>query len=236
MAHLRAASGTARILLVDDEPTLTELLAMAFASEGWETRGAADGSSAVDAAAQFQPDVVVLDMMLPDMDGIRVLRRLRTDVPGLPILFLTAKDAVEDRVRALTAGGDDYMTKPFSLSELIARLRVLLRRTGRLAAAPPSTIIVGDLVLDEYTRDVHRGGEPISLTATEFELLRYLMTNTRRVVGKSTILDRVWNFSFSGSANIVEIYISYLRKKVDEGRPPLIHTVRGIGYILESRD
>lgn len=245
VALLRTAAGgrepprngdTARILLVDDEPTLTELLARTLASEGWQTYSAADGSGATDAAVRFRPDAVVLDMMLPDMDGIQVLRRLRMDTPGLPILFLTAKDAVEDRVRALTAGGDDYMTKPFSLSELVARLRVLLRRADRVGAPPPSTITVGDLVLDEYTHEVHRGGEPITLTATEFELLRYLMMNTRRVLPKSTILDRVWNFSFSGSPNIVEMYISHLRRKVDAGRLPLIHTVRGIGYVLEIRD
>jgi two-component system OmpR family response regulator len=175
----------------------------------------------------------VLDVMLPDIDGLEVLRRMRADLPTLPVLFLTAKDAVEDRIAGLTAGGDDYVTKPFSLEEVTLRLRALLRRTGVTEAGTGASLIVGDLTLDEDSREVHRGGELVDLTATEFELLRYLMRNPRRVLSKAQILDRVWNYDFGGQANIVELYISYLRKKIDAGRAPMIHTMRGAGYVLK---
>ena len=222
-----------RVLVVDDEPTLTELLSMALRYEGWDVQSAGDGLSAVRTARTQAPDAVVLDMMLPDIDGLEVLRRLRADAPRLPVLFLTAKDAVEDRVAGLTAGGDDYVTKPFSLEEVIARLRGLIRRSGAGAPEEETLIVVGDLTMDEDSREVRRGGDPVSLTATEFELLRYLMRNPRRVLSKAQILDRVWNYDFGGQANVVELYISYLRKKIDAGREPMIHTMRGAGYVLK---
>ncbi len=234
---LRHADGTAvRVLVVDDEPALADLLSMALRYEGWEIRTAPDGVTAVRVAREFRPDAVVLDVMLPDIDGLEVMRRLRAEQEEIPVVFLTAKDAVEDRVAGLTAGGDDYVTKPFSLEELVARLRGLIRRTGVTAVQPDAQIIVGDLVLDEDSHEVNRGGEQIVLTATEFELLRYLMRNPRRVLSKAQILDRVWNYDFGGQANIVELYISYLRKKVDAGRPPMIHTMRGAGYVLKPAD
>ncbi|MFB9763622.1 response regulator transcription factor, partial [Nocardioides kongjuensis] len=191
------------------------------------------GADAVAAVRSQGPDVVVLDMMLPDHDGMEVLRRIRADDPSVPVLFLTARDAVEDRVAGLTAGGDDYVTKPFSLEELVARLRALVRRAGTAVEQSRSTLVVGDLVLDEDSREVTRAGEEIALTATEFELLRYLMRNPRRVLSKAQILDRVWNYDFGGQANVVELYISYLRKKIDAGREPMIHTMRGAGYVLK---
>ncbi|HYS42327.1 MAG TPA: response regulator transcription factor [Pseudonocardiaceae bacterium] len=222
-----------RVLVVDDEPTLAELVTMALRYEGWEVRSAGNGVTAVRLARDFRPDVVVLDVMLPDLSGLDVLRRLREHTPNLPVLFLTAKDAVEDRIAGLTAGGDDYVTKPFSLEEVVLRLRALLRRTQVAEAVSGSTLTVGDLTLDEDSREVYRGGTPVDLTATEFELLRYLMRNPRRVLSKSQILDRVWNYDFGGQANVVELYISYLRKKIDAGRTPMIHTMRGAGYVLK---
>jgi two-component system OmpR family response regulator len=222
-----------RVLVVDDEATLAELVSMALRLEGWEIKSAQDGTSAVRTAREFRPDAVVLDVMLPDFDGLEVLRRMRADLPNLPVLFLTAKDAIEDRIAGLTAGGDDYVTKPFSLEEVTLRLRALLRRTGVTEASTGASLVVGDLTLDEDSREVHRGGELIELTATEFELLRYLMRNPRRVLSKAQILDRVWNYDFGGQANIVELYISYLRKKIDAGRSPMIHTMRGAGYVLK---
>ena len=229
----RRDGGPLRLLVVDDEPTLTELLAMALRYEGWEVRAAGDGLTAVRAAREFSPDAVVLDVMLPDLNGLEVLRRMRADFPDLPVLFLTAKDAVEDRIAGLTAGGDDYVTKPFSLEEVIARLRGLLRRAGRTAAHDNALLVVGDLSLNEDSHEVRRGGDLVELTATEFELLRFLMRNPRRVLSKAQILDRVWNYDFGGQANVVELYISYLRKKIDTGREPMIHTKRGAGYILK---
>jgi len=222
-----------RALVVDDEPNLAELVATALRYEGWDVRTALDGRSAVDVARTHDPDVVVLDMMLPDLDGLAVLRRIRERGCHAPVLFLTAKDAVEDRVAGLTAGGDDYVTKPFSLEEVVARLRVLLRRAGARQEREEAVLVVGDLVLDEDAHDVVRAGTPVHLTATEFELLRFLMRNARRVVSKAQILDRVWNYDFGGQANIVELYISYLRKKIDAGREPMIHTLRGVGYVLK---
>jgi two-component system OmpR family response regulator len=231
---LQRADGTpVRVLVVDDEPSLAELLASVLRYEGWEIRTADDGASAVRTAREFRPDAVVLDIMLPDFDGLEVLRRIRAGLPHVCVLFLTARDAVEDRVAGITAGGDDYVTKPFSLEEVLARLRGLLRRAGITRARSDSTLVVGDLAMDEEAREVHRGGELIELTATEFELLRYLMRNPRRVLSKAQILDRVWNYDFGGQAHVVELYISYLRKKIDSGRAPLIHTVRGVGYALK---
>ncbi len=232
---LSRADGTpVRVLVVDDEPPIAELLAMALRYDGWDVHVAHDGLSAVRQARDVRPDVVVLDMMLPDIDGLEVLRRLRAETHDVPVLFLTAKDAVEDRVAGITAGGDDYVTKPFSLEEVVARLRGLVRRrTSAVATGEQAVLTVGDLSLDEDSHEVTRGGDQISLTATEFELLRYLMRNPRRVLSKAQILDRVWNYDFGGQANVVELYISYLRKKIDAGREPMIHTMRGVGYVLK---
>jgi two-component system OmpR family response regulator len=231
---LRGPDGRAiRVRVVDDEQTLSELLSLALRYEGWDVRTAADGASAVSAVREFEPDLAVLDVMLPDLDGLEVLRRIRTRTERLPVLFLTARDAVEDRIAGLTAGGDDYVTKPFSIEEVVLRLRALLRRSHLALSSASSTITVGDLTLDEDSREVSRGGDPIHLTATEFELLRFLMRNARRVLSKAQILDRVWHYDFGGQANIVELYISYLRKKVDAGREPMIHTMRGFGYVLK---
>ena len=231
--ELRRADGTQlRVLVVDDETALAELVSMALRFEGWAVRCAGDGVSAVREAKGFRPDAVVLDIMLPDLDGLEVLRRLRLEQPEVPVLFLTAKDAVEDRIAGLTVGGDDYVTKPFSVEELVLRVRSLLRRSNSVASATSSQLVVGELTLDEDSREVRRGGQEIQLTATEFELLRYLMRNPRRVLSKAQILDRVWEYDFGGQANIVELYISYLRKKIDAGREPMIHTMRGAGYVL----
>ena len=231
---LQRADGTPiRVLVVDDEPSLAELLASVLRYEGWEIQTASDGSSAVRTAREFRPDAVVLDIMLPDFDGLEVLRRVRAELPHVCVLFLTARDAVEDRVAGITAGGDDYVTKPFSLEEVLARRRGLLRRAGITRARGDTELVAGDLTMDEEAREVRRGGELIELTATEFELLRFLMRNPRRVLSKAQILDRVWNYDFGGQAHVVELYISYLRKKIDSGREPLIHTVRGVGYVLK---
>ncbi len=229
----RADGTPLRALVVDDEINIAELVAMALRYEGWAVDTAHSGSDAISTARSQTPDVVVLDMMLPDHDGMEVLRRIRADDPSIPVLFLTARDAVEDRVAGLTAGGDDYVTKPFSLEELVARLRALVRRAGAAVEQSRSMLVVGDLLLDEDSHEVTRAGEEISLTATEFELLRFLMRNPRRVLSKAQILDRVWNYDFGGQANVVELYISYLRKKIDVGREPMIHTLRGAGYVLK---
>src|SRR5216683_5796467 len=229
-----AAEGTPiRVLVVDDEPTLAEVLASVLRYEGWDVKTAADGTSAVRTAREFRPHAVILDIMLPDFDGLEVLRRLRAISPHVSVLFLTARDAVEDRIAGITAGGDDYVTKPFSLEEVLARLRGLLRRADLTRERSENELAVGDLTMDEDAREVRRAGELIELTATEFELLRFLMRNPRRVLSKAQILDRVWNYDFGGQAHVVELYISYLRKKVDAGRQPLIHTVRGVGYVLK---
>ena len=222
-----------RVLLVEEVSNLTDLLSMALRYEGWEVRAAASGVDAVRAAREFEPDAIALDMMLPDFDGKEVLRRIRADNPTVPVLFLTSGDAAEDRVAGLTAGGDDYISKPFGLEDVVARLRALIRRTAVVADASASVLAVGDLAMDEDSHEVTRAGDQIALTATEFELLRYLMRNPRRVLSKAQILDRVWSYDFGGKANVVELYISYLRKKIDVGRIPMIHTTRGIGYMIK---
>ena len=222
----------ASIVVVDDEPSIRELLVASLHFAGFDVATAASGSEAIEVIEKTQPDLIVLDVMLPDIDGFTVTRRIRQEDINAPVLFLTAKDAVEDRVAGLTAGGDDYVTKPFSLEEVIARLRGLLRRSGATTARPDTQIVVGDLILDEDSHEVTRAGESIKLTATEFELLRYLMRNPKRVLSKAQILDRVWNYDFGGQANVVELYISYLRKKIDADREPMIHTMRGVGYVL----
>ncbi|MCJ0700759.1 response regulator transcription factor [Frigoribacterium faeni] len=230
----RADGSPLRVLVVDDENSLTDLLSMALRYEGWDVKAASDGQSALTLAREFKPDAMVLDWMLPDIDGLQVLGRLRQGGDDTPILFLTAKDAVEDRVQGLTAGGDDYVTKPFSLEEVVARLRGLIRRSASaLSESADSRITVGDLVLDEESYEVHRGDREIELTATEFELLRFLMRNPRRVLSKAQILDRVWSYDFGGKSSVVEIYISYLRKKIDAGEEAMIHTVRGVGYVIK---
>lgn len=223
-----------RVLVVDDEASLAELLQMAFKLEGWDVRTAGDGVTAVKVAREFRPDAAVLDIMLPDFDGLQLMQRIRADGNSTPVLFLTAKDALEDRIAGLTAGGDDYVTKPFSLEEVVARVRGLIRRSTLVVDANESPIItVGDLELNEESHEVLRAGRDIDLTATEFELLRYLMRNPRRVLSKAQILDRVWSYDFGGRSSVVEIYISYLRKKIDAEGVPMIHTVRGAGYMLK---
>jgi len=229
----RADGNPINVLVVDDEAVLAEMVSMALRYEGWNIATAGDGSAALAAARAQRPDVVVLDVMLPDMSGLDVLHKLREANPQLPVLLLTAKDSVEDRIAGLTAGGDDYVTKPFSIEEVVLRLRALLRRTGVTTLDSGAQLIVGDLVLDEDSHEVTRGGQPIALTSTEFELLRFMMRNAKRVLSKAQILDRVWSYDFGGRSNIVELYISYLRKKIDSGREPMIHTLRGAGYVLK---
>ncbi|MFN8101836.1 MAG: response regulator transcription factor [Mycobacterium sp.] len=229
----RADGNPVSVLVVDDEAVLAEMVSMALRYEGWDVSTAGDGASAIASARSHRPDVVVLDVMLPDMSGLDVLRKLREQNPRLPVLLLTAKDAVEDRIAGLTAGGDDYVTKPFSIEEVVLRLRALLRRTGVATDDSGAQIVVGDLVLDEDSHEVTRAGDPITLTSTEFELLRFMMRNSKRVLSKAQILDRVWSYDFGGRSNIVELYISYLRKKIDSGREPMIHTLRGAGYVLK---
>ncbi|ASN50990.1 response regulator transcription factor [Sinomonas sp. R1AF57] len=224
-----------RALVVDDEPSLADLMSMGLRMAGWSVQIAGDGPAAVAAARDFRPDVLVLDVMMPGFDGVEVLGRIRQFMPEVPALFLTAKDAVEDRITGLAAGGDDYVTKPFSMEEVMLRLHRLVQRSG-VAAQDDAELVVGDLVLNTDTREVTRGGEDIQLTATQFELLRYLMENPKRVISKAQILDRVWQYDFGGQANIVELYISYLRKKIDVDRPPMIHTVRGAGYVIKPAD
>jgi two-component system, OmpR family, response regulator len=230
----RADGSPIRAVVVDDEDSLTDLLSMALRYEGWEVKIASDGQRAIALAREFRPDVIVLDIMLPDIDGMQVLTRLRADGVQTPVLFLTAKDALDDRIAGLTIGGDDYVTKPFSLEELVARLRGLIRRSSLTATeADDSFIQIGDLSLDEDSYEVHRGSTAIELTATEFELLRFMMRNPRRVLSKSQILDRVWRYDFGGKSSVVELYVSYLRKKVDSLGPRMIHTVHGVGYMLK---
>ncbi|HEY4792446.1 MAG TPA: response regulator transcription factor, partial [Mycobacterium sp.] len=223
-----------RVLLVDDEPALTNLVKMALHYEGWTVEVAHNGREAVSKFDDVEPDVLVLDIMLPDVDGLQILQRIRESGPYTPTLFLTARDSVMDRVTGLTAGADDYMTKPFSLEELVARLRGLLRRSSHLAPPAEDELTVGDLTLDGASHEVARAGAPISLSSTEFELLRFLMRNPRRALTRTEILDRVWNYDFAGRTSIVDLYISYLRKKIDAGRDPMIHTVRGVGYMLRA--
>jgi two-component system OmpR family response regulator len=222
-----------RALVVEDERNLADVLVRMLSFDGWVATQVSTGAGAVTRAREFKPDVVVLDVMLPDANGLDVLRRLRDHNPAVCVLFLTAKDSLEDRIAGITAGGDDYVTKPFSFQEVSARLRGLARRAGIARSTDSTDLVVGDLRMDEDAREVRRGSKVIELTATEFELLRYLMRNPRVVLSKAQILDRVWSYDFGGGGHVVELYISYLRKKLDNGGPPIIHTVRGIGYILK---
>jgi two-component system, OmpR family, response regulator len=217
-----------RILVVDDEESVAELVATALRYEGFQVQVAESGRGALTAATSFRPHLIVLDVMLPDLDGFEVQRRLAADRLRVPILFLTARDTTEAKVHGLTMGADDYVTKPFSLDELVARVHAVLRRSGQ--AEKPPRLQFADLEMDEDTHEVWRGGEPIELTPTEFNLLRYLLMNARRVVSKAQIIDHVWRYDFGGDPRIVESYISYLRKKVDFKEPRVIHTVRGVGY------
>jgi two-component system, OmpR family, response regulator len=220
-----------RVLVVDDEPNIADVVSMALRFQSFEVQTAATGAEALAAVERFRPQLMVLDIMLPDMDGFAVAERLGAQRGHVPIIFLTARDATEDKLRGLTSGGDDYVTKPFSLEELIARIRVILRRTGQAPDAS-SVLRFEDLELDEDTREVTRAGRPVELTATEYRLLRFLLLNPRRVLTRAQILDHVWEYDFGGDARVLETYISYLRKKLDGDGPSLIHTVRGVGYAL----
>ena len=225
-----------RVLVVEDEDTLAQMLTMAFEYEGWVVQTAPDGPGGVRAAREFKPDVVVLDVMLPGFDGLEVLARLRAEAIEAPVLYLSARDAVGDRIAGLEAGAEDYVTKPFSLAEVVTRVRGMLRRAGAAAENQDTRLVVGDLMLDESTREVSRGGADLKLTATEFEVLRFLMQNPRHVLTKGQILEHVWRYDFTGQTNVLELYISYLRRKIEAGRPPMIHTVRGVGYVLKPAE
>jgi two-component system OmpR family response regulator len=226
-----ASSGGTRVLVVDDEPNIADVISIALRYNQYQVETAADGQSALKAVSEFRPDLIVLDVMLPDLDGFEVAKRLRERADDAPIVFLTAKDTTEDKVRGLTLGGDDYVTKPFSVEELIARIATVLRRFGR-AGGDESVLRFGDLELDDETREVFRGGAPIELTDTEYRLLRFLMTHPRRVLTRAQILDHVWEYDFAGDARVLETYVSYLRKKLEAHGPRLVQTVRGVGYAL----
>ncbi|MFD9892824.1 response regulator transcription factor [Amycolatopsis sp. NPDC059027] len=224
-----------RLLVVDDEPHIADLVATVARYEGWQAVTAGSGQDALAKAAAFGPDIVVLDLMLPDFDGFAVLDRLRENGDAVPVVFLTAKDATADRIAGLTRGGDDYLVKPFSVEELMARLRAVLRRSTGAVQAPRTAVLrVGDLTLDEDTREVRRGDRPADLTPTEYELLRYLMRRSPTVLTKAQILDHVWEYDFGGRSNVVELVISHLRRKIDADAEPLIHTVRGVGYVVRE--
>ena len=230
---IATAENAQRILVVDDESSISDLISTSLRFVGFDVRTAANGAQALQIAEDFRPHAMVLDVMLPDLDGFEVCKQIRNEGVEAGVLFLTAKDGMEDKVKGLTLGGDDYMTKPFSLEELVARLRALLRRTGVTQIDhDEEKIRFADLELDEATHEVRRGGQLLDLSPTEFLLIRYLLVNADRVVSKSQILDHVWQYDFRGDAGIVETYISYLRKKIDIFEPPLIHTIRGVGYRL----
>jgi two-component system OmpR family response regulator len=220
-----------RVLVVDDEPGIVDVVSMALRHHGFDVASAETGIQALAEVRDWRPHAMVLDVMLPDMEGFEVARRLSEQRAEVPILFLSARDNTSDKIRGLTSGGDDYVTKPFSLEELIARLRIILRRSGAMTESR-SRLIFADLELDEDTREVTRGDHAIELTATEFRLLRYLLLNPRRVLTRAQLLDHVWSYDFGGDARVLETYISYLRKKLDGYGPPLVHTVRGVGYAL----
>jgi len=224
--------GGARLLVVDDEPNIVELLGASLRFAGFEVATAADGQTALSTARTFRPDLILLDVMMPGLDGFDVLTRLRGEGSGTPVLFLTARDGTEDKVRGLTLGADDYVTKPFSLEEVIARIRSVLRRSGSLVASSTVRLSFADIELDEDTHEVWKDGELVALSPTEFKLLRYFLENPGRVLSKAQILDHVWHYDFNGDANVVESYVSYLRRKIDTSEPRLLHTLRGVGYVL----
>jgi len=224
-----------RVLVVDDETNITDLVTTALRYEGFTVEAANGGTEALRAAESFRPDLVLLDVMMPDRDGFQVAERLRNDGYDVPIIFLTARDTTDDKVKGLALGGDDYVTKPFSLEELVARVRAVLRRAGTIGdGKEQARLVFADLELDDETHEVWRGQTRIDLTPTEYKLLRYLMMNGRRALSKAQILDHVWEYDFDGDANVVETYISYLRKKIDTLGPPLITTIRGVGYALRT--
>jgi len=227
------AQARPRLLVVEDDPNIVELLSASLRFAGFEVTAATNGAEAVAAARQVRPDLVVLDVMLPDLDGFEVIRRMRDGGVRTPVVFLTARDATEDKIRGLTLGGDDYVTKPFSLEELTARIRAVLRRSA-MDRQESAKLVFADLELDEESHEVRRGGKLVSLSPTEFKLLRYLLLNPNRVLSKAQILDHVWQYDFRGDDSIVESYISYLRRKVDNTEPRLIHTLRGVGYVLRQ--
>ncbi len=231
MEATRNGDGAARVLVVDDEPNIVDVISMALRYEGFDVASAGTGAEALSAVRDHRPHVMLLDVMLPDMEGFDVAKRLGAEHARVPIIFLTARDATEDRVRGLTVGGDDYVTKPFSLEELVARVRALLRRSGA-AAASDSVLTFADVELDDDAHEVTRAGELIELTPTEYRLLRYLMLNPRRVLSRAQLLEHVWDYDFGGDARVLETYVSYLRRKLDEHGPPLINTVRGVGYVM----
>jgi two-component system OmpR family response regulator len=223
----------ARLLVVDDEPNIVELLAASLRFSGFEVDTAQSGREALDLVAKTRPDLIVLDVMMPGLDGFAVVKQLRGNGVQTPVVFLTARDATEDRVAGLTLGGDDYVTKPFSLEEVVARIRAVLRRTGGPHAGPTATTLtLGDVELNDETHEVWKAGKPVSLSPTEFQLLRYFLANTNRVLSKAQILDHVWAYDFGGDANVVESYVSYLRRKIDTTEPRLLHTIRGVGYVM----
>ena len=229
----RDVSADHRILVVDDEPNIVDVISMALRFHGFDVEAAGTGAAAIAAVGSFRPDLIVLDVMLPDMEGFDVARRLGAERARVPIIFLTARDATEDKVRGLTVGGDDYVTKPFSLEELVARVRSVLRRAG-VGESAEARLVFEDVELDDDAHEVTRAGTPIELTATEYRLLRYLMLNPRRALTRRQLLEHVWDYDFGGDARILETYVSYLRRKLDGHGPPLIHTVRGVGYALRS--
>jgi two-component system, OmpR family, response regulator len=227
-----AAAAEARLLVVDDEPNIVELLSASLRYAGFDVATATSGAEALDVARRFRPDLLVLDVMMPGMDGFSLVRRLRGDGVRSPVLFLTARDSTEDKITGLTLGGDDYVTKPFSLEEVIARIRAVLRRAGASGAAGTARLSFADIELDDDSHEVRRAGRLVELSPTEFKLLRYFLQNPGRVLSKPQILDHVWHYDFGGERNVVESYVSYLRRKVDTTEPHLIHTVRGVGYVL----
>ena len=228
-------TGEARLLVVDDEPNILELLSASLRFAGFDVATAANGAEALRVAETFRPDLIVLDVMMPGIDGFEVVRRLRKEEQRMPVLFLTAKDSTEDKITGLTLGGDDYITKPFSLEEVIARIRAVLRRASASAAATPEmTLSFADIELNDDTHEVFKAGKPVTLSPTEFKLLRYFLQNPTRVLSKAQILDHVWHYDFGGDANVVESYISYLRRKIDTTEPRLLHTIRSVGYVLRQ--
>jgi two-component system OmpR family response regulator len=235
MTSPAATTPEARLLIVDDEPNIRELLSASLRYAGFEVATAADGNAALCEAATFDPDLLLLDVMMPGLDGFDVVKRLRQEGRQIPVLFLTAKDATEDKITGLTLGGDDYVTKPFSLEEVIARVRAVLRRFAATAPAQRSArLSFADVELDDDSHEVWKAGEPITLSPTEFKLLRYFLQNPGRVLSKPQILDHVWHYDFGGDANVVESYVSYLRRKIDTTEPRLLHTIRSVGYVLRQ--